>query len=446
MSTQLVRTRTVGRPQPIIKPSVATVDRRVEASLPTQRAREHPGEIARNTAECAALRCRPDDTSGLAETSCWIETMSVQVPSTVAPTSEHRAENARTFDFSEHKRVAAEHYQRVRPLYELFARSVHDILKEALYTADIKVASIEARAKSLESMAEKAAIPDEEDPSRPKYADPLAQIADLAAARVITFFLRTIQDVDQIITAEFQVKERTDKSEVLLQEERLGYQSIHYLVELKPNRTALPEYARYRGLTAEIQLRTVLQHAWAEIEHDIQYKSIETIPAPIRRRFMALAGVLEIADREFQAVQLEDERLRLQARASVQEGRLEQVEITGDALKAYLDQKLGSDWRIAIWTYEYMARLLRRLGFTNFRQIDECIAPYDDDALSRSLHGNRQGQRTRFEDMVLAAMADRFIERHVLAHDAWYRNMLEERLGKIRKAAVPVGQYDPSAA
>lgn len=211
----------------------------------------------------------------------------------------------------------------------------------------------------------------------------------------------------------------------------------------KPNRTALPEYARYRGLVGEIQLRTVLQHAWAEIEHDIQYKSVETIPAPVRRRFMALAGPLEIADREFQAVQLEDETLRLQARTSVQEGRLEQVEITGDALKAYLDKTLGADWRIAKWSYEYMARLLRRLGFSNFQQIADCLAPYNDDSLSRLLHGTRQGQLTRFEDMLLAAMGDRFIERHHLYSEAWYRDMLQRRLDKIRALQVPSGQYDP---
>lgn len=347
-------------------------------------------------------------------------------------------------DFDDHARTAAEQYQRVRPLYELFARTLQDILREALQNAGIKTASVEARAKTLQSFTDKAALPGEEDPARPKYDEPLTQITDLAAARVITFFLKTIQDVDKVISTEFSVREKLDKSELLLREERLGYQSIHYLVELKPNRTALPEYARYEGLVAELQLRTVLQHAWAEIEHDIQYKSLETIPAPVRRRFMALAGMLEIADREFQAVQDEDEQLRQQARTSVKEGRLEQVDITGDALKTYLDTTLGEDWRIAKWSYEYTAKLLRRLGFVNFQQIAECIAPYNDDTLSRSIHGTRQGQLSRFEDMLLAALSDRFIERHHLASDKWYRYMLQRRLDKIRTLSVPCGQFDPS--
>jgi ppGpp synthetase/RelA/SpoT-type nucleotidyltranferase len=95
--------------------------------------------------------------------------------------------------------------------------------------------------------------------------------------------------------------EKSDKAQALLEDEKFGYASIHYLVRLKVNRTDLSEYSRFKGLVAEIQVRTILQHAWAEIEHDIQYKS--AIPSSIRRRFMSLAGMLEIGDREFQAIQ-----------------------------------------------------------------------------------------------------------------------------------------------
>jgi putative GTP pyrophosphokinase len=144
-------------------------------------------------------------------------------------------------------------------------------------------------------------------------------------------------------------------------------------------------------------VRTILQHAWAEIEHDIQYKSVETIPAAIRTRFMSLAGLLEIADREFQAIQNEDEWLRQKARALVAQKRLDEVEITGDALKTYLDKRLGPDGRMTDYSYEWTARMLRRYGFANFQQIEVCIAPYDDDILSRVIAGTRQGQLRRFE-------------------------------------------------
>jgi hypothetical protein len=52
-------------------------------------------------------------------------------------------------------------------------------------------------------------------------------------------------------------------------------------------------------LKFEIQVRSILQHAWAEIEHDLEYKSREAVPRQIRRRFARLSGLLELADAEF---------------------------------------------------------------------------------------------------------------------------------------------------
>lgn len=348
-----------------------------------------------------------------------------------------------SFDADAHRAAAVVQYQRIRPKYEAFALAVREILAVALSKSGTKVASVEARAKSLESFGEKAAQSADANPQRPKYKDPLREITDLAAARVITFFLSTLRDVDAVIKAEFEVIERLDKADLLIEEERLGYQSVHYLVRLKANRTALPEYSQYLGFVAELQLRTVLQHAWAEIEHDIQYKSLQTIPVAVRRRFMALAGLLEIADREFQAVQEEDERLRVEARASVEAGRLSDVEITGDALKAYLDKKIGPDGRMAKWTYEYTARMLRQLGFVDFEQINQCVAPYDHDALSRAVDGTRQGQLSRFENMIQAALGESFVEGQwaSFTNSDWWRQWRQERLDRMRAAGVLVGQF-----
>jgi ppGpp synthetase/RelA/SpoT-type nucleotidyltranferase len=48
--------------------------------------------------------------------------------------------------------------------------------------------------------------------------------------------------------------------------------SNNYVVKLKANRTALPEYARFDNLWCEVQVQTTLNHAWSEMEHDIIYK------------------------------------------------------------------------------------------------------------------------------------------------------------------------------
>lgn len=347
------------------------------------------------------------------------------------------------FDFEAHRLQAIDEYQKIRPLYEEFSEVIRNILSDALNSYQIKIHSIEARAKAMDSFSKKASAPSPEDPDRPCYTDPLNDITDLAGVRVITFFPRTLDAVDRTIQSQFEVLEKSDTTQILIEEEKFGYGSIHYLVRLEENRTALPEYSRFKDFVAEIQVRTILQHAWAEIEHDIQYKSVDIIPVSIHRRFMSLAGMLEIADREFQAIQDEDERLRRQARQSVREGKLEKVEITPDALKTYLDGKLGPDGRMTDFSYQFTASLLRRLGFADFKQIDECISGYDDDLLSRVLWGTRQGQISRFEYQLLAGMGENYIRFHTWGAQQWFVDARRADLEKFRLAGIEVRFYVP---
>jgi ppGpp synthetase/RelA/SpoT-type nucleotidyltranferase len=286
-------------------------------------------------------------------------------------------------------------------------------------------------------------MPSNEDPTRPKYSKPLDQITDLAAARIITYFPNTLVEIDDLLGEEFEIVEKSNKGADLIEEDRFGYQSIHYLVRLTPRRALLPEYEPYAEAIMEIQVRTILQHAWAEIEHDIQYKSSSVIPTQIRRRFMALAGMFEIADREFQTIQNDDERLRTEARSNVKEGQLDNVEITPDALKAFLDQKLGPDGRIGDFSYDWTARMLRKLGFRTLKQVERCIRGYNDDMISRIASGTRQGQTTRFEYMVLAGMGENYLSRHNYAKYPWWSQANANRLSTLRTSGLEIGDYDP---
>ncbi len=283
--------------------------------------------------------------------------------------------------------------------------------------------------------------PSELDPNKPKYASPQEEITDLAGVRVITFFPRTVGKVDEAIREQFEIEEKVDHTASLQREEKLGYQSVHYVVKLTGQRTALPEYRKFIGLRGEIQVRTVMQHAWAEIEHDIQYKSAVIIPSGIKRRFIALAGLLEIADREFQAIQDADNSLREEARVSVQRGNLKEVEITPDALQTYLNKNLGSDLRISTFSYEWMSQVLLELGFTNLSQVQRCIAPYADIDISRIISGTRQGQLVRFEQMLLAGMGEEFIKRHSWNEHPWFIESCEKALQKLKEHGIKFGGY-----
>ena len=353
---------------------------------------------------------------------------------------------AEKFDFAAHEQAAVNPYLKVHPFWADVAAAVGRVIDQALKSRDIQVHSVQSRAKEPGSFGRKASEPSDADPNQPKYRDPLKEITDLSATRVITFFPRTIEAIDAMLHEEFEILEHSDKSDDLVEEERFGYRSIHYLVRLNRARAALPEYRRFSGAVTEVQVRTILQHAWAEIQHDIQYKSSAAIPRDIRRRFMALAGMLELADREFQAIQDQDAALNRAAVALVEQGKLDDVEVTPTALKLYLDRRFGTDGRMSDFSYDWTVRLLKRLGFRNLAQIEACIATYDDDKISRLLTGSRQGQLTRFEYLLLASMGEKFVERHTFAGQEWYGPQQRSELQKLAKAGIAPTCYDPLPA
>jgi len=342
-------------------------------------------------------------------------------------------------------REARNAYESLRGVYEDFARSLAAVFNDCLSERDVAVHSVTYRAKDPESFQRKASLPSPDNPTLPKYRSPLEEIVDQAGVRITTYFLSTVDAVSEIVAEQFEVLERVAKASS--EPDRLGYQSIHYLIKYSDMRTSLPEYRRFAGMVAEVQVRTILQHAWAEIEHDIQYKAVATLPTRVRRRFAALAGLIEIADREFQAIEDQNRVIREEARRNVDLGQLERVEITRDSVRAYLNRKYGSDGRMSDFSYDWTARLLLRLGFTNLAQVDECIRDRNDDQISRIIYGSRQGQLTRFELVLLASMGEGFILAHPWADrsnlDNWFFSYEAQRLVKLRTAGVHIGNYRP---
>jgi ppGpp synthetase/RelA/SpoT-type nucleotidyltranferase len=353
------------------------------------------------------------------------------------------SQTASEFDFAGHAQKATAEYVGKQAFYRDLAHAVSRILEECINARDIKIQTIQYRAKSPKSFSEKASIPSDGNPNLPRYPDPMGEITDLAGVRVITYFPDTLAEIDTLLQQEFAVAEQSDKGALLVAEEKFGYQSVHYLIKLKSDRANLSEYKRYDGALVEVQVRTVLQHAWAEIEHDIQYKSARSIPREIRRRFMALAGMLEIADREFQAIGHANTQLEKQAEESVEKGDTAGIEITPNSLKLFLDQKLGVDYRISDWTYDWTAGLLQQLGFRDLDQVERAIKPFNQDQLSYIAYGNRQGQTTRFELMLLAALGDLFTERHPWTKTDWFQAREKKFLKMFSHEGISTGTFDP---
>jgi hypothetical protein len=156
--------------------------------------------------------------------------------------------------------------------------------------------------------------------------------------RVITHFADEVDKIGTLIEREFVIDpDKSVDKRKLLDPDRFGYLSLHYICSLSSDRIKLAENRRFRELTFEIQIRSILQHAWAEIEHDLGYKSGHGIPTPIRRRFYRLAGLLEVADEEFAAIRNDLSQYESKVRTEVTTAP-EEIGIDNISLKAMLEQ------------------------------------------------------------------------------------------------------------
>ncbi|MGM0499686.1 MAG: GTP pyrophosphokinase [Bacillota bacterium] len=198
---------------------------------------------------------------------------------------------------------AVKWYEKEKHNYLNLKTEIVVILREALKENNIIFHSIEGRVKSVNSFRNKA--------MREKYEKPVKEITDLAGIRIITLFEKEIHQISDIIKNLFKIdyKRSEDKSD-LLDADKMGYKSIHYIAELNSEKIKGTELEGFKGMKFEIQIRSILQHAWAEIEHDRNYKFKGKLPKHLQRRFYALAGMLEIADREFNTLSEEVEKFR----------------------------------------------------------------------------------------------------------------------------------------
>jgi len=219
-------------------------------------------------------------------------------------------------------------------LYSKFSEAIKGLL-EAILGKNIKRHAITLRVKEKQSLENKINKKEIKEPNKYKS---LKEITDILGVRIITYLLTDIDEIVEIIEKEFEVDKNnsSDKRE-LLAPDRFGYLSRHYVVSLSKERINLPEYKNYAGIKFEIQIRSLLQHTWAEIEHDIGYKSQNSVPEQIKRRFARLAGLLELVDEEFTGINNEVIKYRNELKDNIKDQKeLSQVLIDVESIQAFL--------------------------------------------------------------------------------------------------------------
>ena len=307
-------------------------------------------------------------------------------------------------------------YRELVPTLEEIAKKAYDLLRRALREQGIYVTAYEFRVKTEESLAGKL------ERKGAKYKS-IYDITDLVGLRVITFYTDEVDKVAAIAKRVFDIdwQESVDKRK-LHQLDSFGYNSLHYICRLKD---ATPEQPRF-----ELQMRTALQHVWSTIEHDTGYKGDVKIPREYKRQFSRLAGMLELVDDEFSRLRLVLTDYRRQVQTLVKSGQLDDVSLSSDSFRSYLDLKpfdrlnrrIAAVNQAEIYPVSMMNYLpiLESFGLETLGDVQHFIDENSDDAYQMALS---QLALTDLDILSSAAALQYLCLVYVLKHDGGRRGL-----------------------
>ncbi|MBR1532667.1 MAG: hypothetical protein IJ643_11480 [Eubacterium sp.] len=205
---------------------------------------------------------------------------------------------------------------------------VSSMLKKELDAADIDIMAVEHRVKEEQSLEGKLELKGE------KYKT-LSDITDILGARVICFFSDDVNKVATIVENLFDIDwSNSVNKRNQLTPEAFGYLSLHYICTL-PVESDYPEELKNKKF--EIQIRSTLQHTWAEISHDLGYKSEFGVPKKVTRELSRVAGLLEIADDQFISIRNDIQKYGEEVEQLLEQGKLGEVLIDLVTLTQYLE-------------------------------------------------------------------------------------------------------------
>jgi ppGpp synthetase/RelA/SpoT-type nucleotidyltranferase len=207
-------------------------------------------------------------------------------------------DDGETYDVDAQRiRMIREEYAQRRSLYEEWSECARLLLLLLAGEGEIKTNSVTARAKDQASLMEKL--------QRKAHYTKLTDLPDLSGVRAVTYNVSDSALLRQLVAEFFDVLEEVRHG--IDAPEQFGYSGTHLVVALDKKHAELPEFMRFRGLKAELQVRTVLQDAWATVSHRVDYKfsdqAWQTFDS--RRRLFRVAALLEAADETLERIQSE---------------------------------------------------------------------------------------------------------------------------------------------
>jgi len=258
-----------------------------------------------------------------------------------------------------------------QPDYEKLCAEVAYILNRELNKAEIEFSTITYRAKTLNSFLEKI--------QRKSYRDPVSEITDFAGVRVVCLYIDDLERLEKVIAQNFEIVEKIDKL-TARKADQFGYGAIHFIVRLGKNASGA-RYDDLKNLVCEIQTRTVLQDAWAIIDHHLVYKNESNIPTVLRSRLNRLAGDFESSDQKFSDLRAErEEYLRKVADSEINSEQFLENELNLDSFVRYAQWKFpelpaGTE----VLDVPFYLKPLTEMNLRDLRDLDEIVSRGADD-------------------------------------------------------------------
>lgn len=221
-----------------------------------------------------------------------------------------------------------EQYHQDRELFVQLGDIVTTMLKKALSNSEMDIMAVEHRIKEEQSLEGKLELKGE------KYKT-LDDITDILGARIICFFSDDVDKVASLVEGMFNIDwGNSVNKRNSLTPDSFGYLSLHYICRL-PKDSKYPRELKNKRF--EIQIRSTLQHTWAEISHSLGYKSEFGVPKKITREMSRVAGLLEIADDQFISIRDDIRSYGEEVEQLLQQGKLGEVLIDLVTLTQYLE-------------------------------------------------------------------------------------------------------------
>ena len=316
-----------------------------------------------------------------------------------------------------------------------FLGAIEDVLSDAGLTYD----HVTARVKEWRSLRSKSRK------RRPDgtlmYPHPWQDIHDLIGVRVTTYHSTEIPRIIEALTEVFEVRRSVDKTAQTRVSGSFGYGSHHLILRVPPARVT-PVLQAYAGREFEVQIRTVLQHAWAEFEHDIRYKrrgNTGKLAPEVDRAFTLAAGLIELADQQFDLIAAQQSATDTTAPIDLD------VKFTAETLPGIIALLHGNTIpQSRLEHYHWLEELLHAHGLTTVAQLTELMSPANLERVKTALHYTFQpGQVRIIDDLLLAAFGEEHIAKTGTTGNfpAQRPARLRHRLALINAAQAGEGRF-----